>query len=112
MLIPKKNRPIGLFTLLLIIRWGLLFWFPGKVLAGIHVTPEAAKGGMIGRLRDGDLVTVDASQDLLQVELDEAELKQRTPIELADEPPTLGRHLFAKARAAVSDADAGADFIF
>lgn len=84
----------------------------GKVLAGIHITPEAAKGGAIGRLRDGDVVTVDAQGNLLKVDIDDAELMRRNPIKLAEEPPTLGRHLFAKARAVVSGADAGADFIF
>jgi len=84
----------------------------GKILAGIHITPEAVKGGAIGRLRDGDIITVDANRDLLNVDVDDAELMQRSPVTLAEEPPTLGRHLFAKARAVVSDADAGAGFIF
>lgn len=84
----------------------------GKVLAGIHITPEAAKDGLIGRLQDGDIVTVDADNDLLQVNVDETDLMQRTPTELAAEPATLGRNIFAKARAAVSDADAGAAIIF
>jgi phosphogluconate dehydratase len=84
----------------------------GKILAGIHITPEAVKGGAIGRLRDGDIITVDANRDLLNVDVDDAELMQRSPVTLAEEPLTLGRHLFAKARAVVSAADAGAGFIF
>lgn len=84
----------------------------GKVLAGIHITPEAAKGGPIGRLRDGDLVTVDAKNDILEVHLEQDDLLGREPTALAEEPPTLGRQLFAKARAVVSGAEAGADFIF
>lgn len=83
----------------------------GKVLAGIHVTPEAKKGGLIGHLRDGDIVTVDAQRDLLSVDVDQAELQRREPLPLDNEPPTLGRNLFANVRAAVSDADAGAGFL-
>ena len=83
----------------------------GKVLAGIHVTPEATRGGLIGHLRDGDVVTVDAQGDLLSVAVDEEELRKREPLPLDSEPPTLGRNIFASARAAVADADAGAGFI-
>jgi len=83
----------------------------GKVLAGIHVTPEAARGGLIGYLRDGDVVTVDAQGDLLRVDVDESELRSREPLPLDNEPLTLGRNLFVSARAAVADADAGAGFI-
>jgi len=32
----------------------------GKVPAAIHVTPEAVEGGAIGKIRDGDLVRLDA----------------------------------------------------
>ena len=42
-----------------------------------HVGPEAAIGGPIGLLRDGDVITMDAEQGLIQVELTDAELEQR-----------------------------------
>lgn len=42
-----------------------------------HVGPEAAVGGPIGLLRDGDMITMDADKGLLQVELSEAELAAR-----------------------------------
>ena len=42
-----------------------------------HVAPEAAVGGPIGLLRDGDVVTIDAERNLLAVEVDEAELAAR-----------------------------------
>ncbi len=50
-----------------------------------HVAPEAAVGGPIGLLRDGDLVTIDAERNLLAVELDEAEFAARRA---AWTPPT------------------------
>ncbi len=42
-----------------------------------HVGPEAAVGGPIGLLRDGDIITLDAEKGLLQVELSDAELAER-----------------------------------
>lgn len=42
-----------------------------------HVGPEAAAGGPIGLLRDGDIVVIDAAEGRLDVELSEAELAQR-----------------------------------
>ena len=38
----------------------------GKVLAAIHATPEAARGGLIGKIRDGDIITIDATTGKLQ----------------------------------------------
>jgi dihydroxy-acid dehydratase len=42
-----------------------------------HVGPEAAVGGPIGLLRDGDVITIDAEAGILTVELSEAELAER-----------------------------------
>ena len=42
-----------------------------------HVAPEAAVGGMIGLVQEGDSITVDADQLLLQLNVDEAELSRR-----------------------------------
>jgi dihydroxy-acid dehydratase len=42
-----------------------------------HVAPEAAVGGPIGLLREGDEVTIDAERNLLEVTLDDAELSAR-----------------------------------
>jgi dihydroxy-acid dehydratase len=42
-----------------------------------HVGPEAAVGGPIGLLRDGDLIRIDAEKGTLEVELSEAELAER-----------------------------------
>ncbi|MEM9365052.1 MAG: dihydroxy-acid dehydratase [Planctomycetota bacterium] len=42
-----------------------------------HVTPEAQVGGPLGLLRDGDIVTIDAEKNLLDVEVDAAELQSR-----------------------------------
>jgi dihydroxy-acid dehydratase len=42
-----------------------------------HVAPEAAVGGTIALVREGDRVTIDAEQRLLQLEVDEAEIARR-----------------------------------
>ena len=45
-----------------------------------HVAPEAAVGGTIGLVHEGDSITVDADQLLLQLNVDEAELERRRSI--------------------------------
>ena len=42
-----------------------------------HITPEAQVGGPLGLLQDGDVVTIDAEQNLLDVDLDVDEISQR-----------------------------------
>ncbi len=82
----------------------------GKVPAAIHVTPEAAGGGAIAKLRDGDLVRVDGVAGTLTALVDEAEWDIRQPAQedLSPYESGIGRDLFAAFRAAVSTADTGA----
>jgi phosphogluconate dehydratase len=81
----------------------------GKVPAAIHVTPEAAVGGPLSRLRDGDLVTVDADRGVLDIAVDRDALARRTPSERGREAVAgTGRELFAAFRATVGPADTGA----
>ena len=49
----------------------------GKVPAAIHCTPEAAAGGPLSRLRDGDVVRVDAETGRLEVDVDLARPRAR-----------------------------------
>lgn len=83
----------------------------GKVPAAIHLTPEAALGGPIGKVRDGDLITVDAASGVVELHVDEAELDARTGTGRAlddDEWVGTGRDLFSAFRASVGRADQGA----
>src|SRR5581483_7162887 len=83
----------------------------GKVPAAIHVTPEAAAGGPLARLRDGDLVTLDCETGELTAEVPAAELAARPAqgrAPRAEEWVGTGRELFATLRAAVGPADEGA----
>lgn len=85
----------------------------GKVPAAIHLTPEAALGGPLARVRDGDLITVDADAGLVEVHLGEAELDAREAA-LPDDTRVhgTGRELFAAFRSQVGPADAGASVFF
>jgi phosphogluconate dehydratase len=82
----------------------------GKVPAAIHVSPEAAEGGPIARIRDGDIVRVDAETGALDVLVDAAEWAAREPVtaDLSGNEYGLGREMFAAFRAMVGTADSGA----
>jgi phosphogluconate dehydratase len=82
----------------------------GKVPAAIHMTPEALDGGPISKLRDGDMLRLDAEAGTLTFLGDERELMSRTPAteDLRGEHFGMGRELFAGFRALVGAADRGA----
>jgi phosphogluconate dehydratase len=81
----------------------------GKVPSAIHLTPEAAVGGPLARVRDGDLVTLDADAGVLDLHVAPYELEARTA-EVPDDTRVFGtgRELFSSFRAAVGPADQGA----
>ena len=72
-----------------------------------HVSPEAARGGPLAAVRDGDTITIDVDAARVDVELDDAELERRLA---AWEPPAprYERGVFARYRASVSSASEGA----
>ena len=82
----------------------------GKVLAAIQVTPEAADGGLIGRIRDGDLVHIDAERAVLSVDAigDSLESRPESKPDLSAKHTGMGRELFAAFRHHASTAEAGA----
>jgi phosphogluconate dehydratase len=82
----------------------------GKVPAAIHVTPEAAAGGPLAKLRDGDMVRVDGTNGTLSALVDEAEWAKREQAEddLTHYESGVGRDLFTAFRAVVGTADTGA----
>lgn len=82
----------------------------GKVPAAIHVYPEASKGGALARLRDGDIIRVDAKAGTLSVNVDDAELAQR-PLsnpDLTHVRQDIGRELFGWMRQGASTPETGA----
>ncbi|WP_299625824.1 phosphogluconate dehydratase [Pelagibius sp.] len=82
----------------------------GKVPAATHVTPEAAAGGPIAKLRDGDVVRLDATAGTVTVDVPRADWDARDAAseDLSDSHAGLGRELFAPFRAAAGPADLGA----
>jgi phosphogluconate dehydratase len=82
----------------------------GRVPAAIHVTPEAAAGGPLARVRDGDMLRVDAAHGRLDVLVDAAEFAARVPVTDAQSmhQAGTGRELFALFRANAMNADLGA----
>ena len=72
-----------------------------------HVAPEAAVGGAIGLLRDGDIVSFNADERALNVLLSDDELAQRRA-EWTPPPPNYERGVLAKYAKLVSSASLGA----
>jgi len=77
----------------------------GKVLAAIHMTPEAARGGNIARIKDGDTISINA--DTGEVSVD-ADLSDRLPTQCEHEHAGTGRELFDIFRTHVGGASQGA----
>jgi phosphogluconate dehydratase len=86
----------------------------GKVLAAIHVVPEAADAGPIARLREGDPVRIDADAGTLDVRVDAATwaAREATPPDSSAYRRGTGRELFALMRSRVSTAEQGASGLF
>jgi len=85
----------------------------GKVPAAIHVSPEAAAGGPLARVRDGDVIRLDANAGTLQVLVPDAEWAAREVLSMPEALRTannigMGRSLFANMRRNASTAETGA----
>ncbi len=72
-----------------------------------HVAPEAAVGGAIALVNEGDSVTIDADQRFLQLNVNDAELARRRAAWLPPEP-RYTRGVMAKYAKLVSTASKGA----
>ena len=85
----------------------------GKVPAAIHVSPEAASGGPLAKVRDGDVIRLDALTGDLNVLMSPADWAARTadimPAALrANDSQGMGRELFTRMRRSASTAEEGA----
>jgi len=85
----------------------------GKIPAAIHVSPEASAGGILAKIRDGDIVRVDAQAGTLELKVDKSTLDARKASvpDLTANGHGLGRELFTLFRQAVSAADTGASVL-
>ncbi len=82
----------------------------GSVPAAIHVTPEAACGGPLARVRDGDIIRLDCHAGVLEAKVPDGVWRQRElgTLEHAANESGMGRELFTTFRRAAGDAEAGA----
>ncbi len=85
----------------------------GKVPAAIHVSPEGMAGGPLAKVRDGDLIRLDAAAGTLQVVVDAAEWARRELAVMSEahrdgNAHGLGRELFGGMRRNVRSAEEGA----
>ncbi len=83
----------------------------GKVPAAIHVSPEAASGGPLARLRDGDIVRLDADAGTLTVLAVDFDSRVPVTADLSENEHGIGRELFAAFRRNVGSADTGAALV-
>jgi phosphogluconate dehydratase len=85
----------------------------GKVPAAIHVSPEAAAGGALAKVQDGDRIRLDAVAGTLQVLVDAADWDARVPAAMPSDLREgnglgMGRELFAAMRRNALGAEQGA----
>jgi len=81
----------------------------GTVPAAIHVSPESICGGSLAKVRDGDVIRLDARSGTLEALVDAAEFAARAPPQFAPAGTHgSGRELFGNFRAHATDAEAGA----
>jgi phosphogluconate dehydratase len=86
----------------------------GKVPAAIHLTPEAYKGGLIGKVQDGDLIEINTATGELILHVDQAELDARefAKVDLSMSHVGMGREMFGGMRATLTGAEEGACSLF
>ena len=102
-LLQDRGRKVALVT------DGRMSGASGKVPAAIHVTPEAARGGPIGRVRDGDIIRLDVATGRLDVLVPQEEWEVRPQAaNLSPSNDSSDRRLFAVLRRAVGTAEEGA----
>lgn len=87
----------------------------GKTPAAIHVSPEALAGGLLARVRDGDIIRLDPEAGVLTTV--GADLSQRPDAMRSDDHASgsawgYGRELFGAFRHVVSTAEEGASICF
>ena len=82
----------------------------GKVPSAIHVGPEAARGGPLARVQDGDVIRVDCETGNLELHVDEREFEGRKPVPFRPNQSHsgLGREMFGAFRAGATHTETGA----
>ncbi len=102
--LQEQGLQVGLIT------DGRMSGASGKVPAVLHVTPEALLDGPLGKIRTGDIVSIDAEEGAFDVEVDATEWAARVleKPSLNERADGFGRRLFSVFRAAAASAEQGA----
>jgi phosphogluconate dehydratase len=92
---------------------GRLSGASGEILSAIHLTPDTSNNGLIGKVRDGDTVLIDAAAGIVELDVPDAVLKQRPEPGPGSEDSTngMGRELFDVFRRNAGDTEAGATIL-
>ncbi len=112
-LIPALSGLLAKGRRVAIVTDGRMSGASGKVPSAIHLTPEAAADGPISRLRDGDIIRLDARSGVLEAQVDAATLAARQPVkpDVMDTAYGVGRELFTRLREGATPADEGASIL-
>jgi phosphogluconate dehydratase len=78
------------------------------VPAAIHVSPEAAMGGNLSKVKNGDIIRLDSEEGTLSCLISEDEMILRGAEALAEGPQNLGRNLYSPLRGQMSTSMEGA----
>ena len=104
-ILQKKGFRVALVT------DGRMSGASGKVPAAIHMSPEASKGGSIGKVKTGDLLTLNCVEGTLTCH--ESDFAQRATVtKESTDQVGLGRELFGVFRRQVTDSEEGACTLF
>lgn len=104
-ILQKKGFRVALVT------DGRMSGASGKVPAAIHMSPEASKGGSIGKIKTGDLLTLNCVEGTLTCH--DSDFAQRTIVtKESTDQVGLGRELFGVFRRQVTDSEEGACTLF
>ena len=93
-LIPAMSGLLAKGRRVAIVTDGRMSGASGKVPSAIHLTPEAAADGPISRLRDGDIIRLDARAGVLEAQVDAATLQARE----IGQARSVGRHVRRRPR--------------
>ena len=80
----------------------------GKVPAAIHLSPEAFDGGPLSKIKNGDIVQLNAEKGTLNVNVLDQEMNDRIPEEISVLNEGCGRELFNVLRSSLSSSKEGA----
>lgn len=103
--LQKKGYRVALVT------DGRMSGASGKVPAAIHMSPEAAKGGAIGKIKTGDLLTLDCVKGTLECHAKDFEQRIFTGA-MNEDQKGIGREFFKVFRQSVTDSEEGACTLF